>query len=461
MMFYNFKEVIPQSQIGVKAHYFKELMDMNVLLPNSFVVTKDFLKRLLESNDIEDDFNSLLLRLKTNFDLKISENIKRLISNLTISVELSEQLNKEYLKLGYNSDEVNSAFDLVSKPVVVVRSSDENKKLDTFTNVKDKTELLKALKSCWQSYFNKETFSEQTTMALIVQLMIKTDKSGWVDYSDNLEIKSFWGQAGFIGKCQPDNILIDANITKIVSKQRGEQNKAFVLDKSSYVEKLIPESLRNHFVLDDKELNEIIGISKKLKQKFNQFSFEFGFAKKKLYILNIKVNNKEENIINIQDNDIQDNEQSIEVQNETHNSILDMYEPDVVKDVQDNSVKDAVTDTNNSNKVYENQNEFNDSNFDQILNTNDNNDVNKTSNEDNSTMIKMNPVESNLESYDIKIQPSDENNKQSDVAQKNNDVNEDSAIKIIDETIEKYITINPNLKDVFVLLKKELIDELK
>ncbi len=426
MLIYDFNEQADLKNIGIKAFNFRKLIENGLKIPKGFVVTRDFFRRMLEFNEIVSDFNNFV-------DEKKFENVKRLIANMNISNEFANELYKHYSALCYSENA--TASDLLKGCSVAVRASDESKKLDTFTNVKDKNELFKALKSCWQSYFSEETFNQNNSMALIVQKMLKTDKSGWVEIGEKVEVKAFWGQAGFIAKCYPDIYFVNMSDFSVLERKKGLQNKAFVLENNTYTEKLIPERYKSRYVLDEFELDKVLKIAKSIKEIFGNCSFEFGFSGDEVYVLNIRASAvvDEQTTVVLDSFSTTESHESAEekqgTKEEEGNDVLD--EDDSILNMYEETTKADVVEDSNSEPIREVQQE-------------------PVKEEKKGDVRVLNEIEEQFH------QETDEE----DVEEIINE-SEESELEAIKKIIDKYIIINPNLKDVFELLKKDIEDAVR
>ncbi len=423
MLICDFNEQADLKNIGVKAFNFRKLIENEIKIPRGFVVTRDFFIKMLEFNEIVPDFNNFVNEKKF-------ENVKRLIANMNIPNDFANELYKHYSALCYSHNA--TASDLLKGCNVAVRASDENKKLDTFTNVRDKNELFKAMKSCWQSYFSDETFSGNNSMALIVQKMLKTDKAGWVEIGEKVEVKAFWGQAGFIAKCYPDIYFVNLSDFSVLERKKGLQNKAFVLENNTYTEKLMPERYKSRYVLDEFELDKVLKIAKSIKEIFGNCSFEFGFSDNEVYVLNIRASA----VVDEQTTVVLDSFSTREKRKDAKEE-EDRKEQNIVNEIPDDSILSMYEETTKTdgNIVFEEEAV--------TLKEENKEDVNAQHN-------ALNEIEEQFH------QEKDREDVEEIITE-----SEKSELETIKKIIDKYIIINPNLKNVFELLKKDIEDAVR
>ncbi len=274
---------------GSKAVELKKLVELGFNVPKFFVVTQEVFDAVLELNDAKTEMEFLNTKLKGGNVKEILERQSNLISNLKIPDQIADELYKRYLKLGYHPGAVKSAFDLVKQQreiFVALRCSDPNPFLDTYTNIKGKSELIKAIKLCWMSHFSLKAYEyrqkhpAQEPIALIVQRMVLTEKAGEVDSPEQgvLRIRAFWGQTGFLRHVKPDEYFVSEETNQISSKRVGLQQHMFILDtqKESFTKRGLPEEAKDTQVLEEDEIVSIARIAHTVRQHLGNVSVEFG-----------------------------------------------------------------------------------------------------------------------------------------------------------------------------------------
>jgi phosphoenolpyruvate synthase/pyruvate phosphate dikinase len=272
-----------------KVKFLNFLSDNKIPFPKTFVITYDSLLDLFSSNGFINEYNQLISSLKFQKDQRILDKIFSVIKNLNPNENFLDNLNKLYSATCYNG-QTPTSYELQNKCFLVVRASDADKNIDTFTNIKNKEELFKAIKSCWASYFKIDTFDINNSMNLILQKMVKSEKSGNVNvYPDSININAFWGQTGFINKVAVEFWSYSPNSNSVIEHNKQIQDFAFGIDDNGvFVKKLIPPELQSKPVLNEKELKQIVDLSKYLLKNFGKSNFEFGFEKGRVTVITLK-----------------------------------------------------------------------------------------------------------------------------------------------------------------------------
>ncbi len=305
---------------GGKGANLAEMYNMGIPVPPGFVVTAQAYNEFVEKAGIKQKIQELLSRIdyeNTKQLDEITKNIRALIIDSEFPKELREEIIEAYENLNTSGfDEKSSALDILktSEPVfVAVRSSATTEDLaeasfagqqETYLNIKGKDALLDAIKKCFASLFtsratyyrHKKGFShEKSSLAVVVQKMIDSDKSGVIfskDPSfknDNIIIEAVWGLGEGIvsGKISPDEYIVSRQDLEIKKITIG--NKKIAITRDSSGDKLVvklTESKSKQQVLKNHEIKKLAEIALKLEEHYKKpQDIEFAIENSEIYIV--------------------------------------------------------------------------------------------------------------------------------------------------------------------------------
>ena len=266
--------------IGKKPILMKKLVEAGISVPQYFVISNELFENISNSPTFE---SKQVLKIK--FPDKIID-----------------EIYKSYVKLGYDPERVRSAFDLLKsnrEPTVAVRCVDSNVYLDTYTNIKGKEELIKAIRLVWASRFNNQAEQywkthEKEPNAIVVQKMVLSEK-GIVVHSENpgqLIIRAFWGQTGFLRHLNPDAYKVNESTEEVISRETGQQKSLYMLDpaQDTFAKKELPTEAIGTAVLNDEEITKVTRLMKKIRGILGHVSVEMSLSNGVLSVVNVKDN---------------------------------------------------------------------------------------------------------------------------------------------------------------------------
>jgi len=305
---------------GGKGANLGEMYKLKLPIPPGFVVTaqaydyfiekagiKDEIKRILEEIDYENTKN-LEEKTKQIRDLIVRSKLPKEIENEII--ESYETLNVDKSKVkGHAMNILKAGSESV---FVAVRSSATAEDLatasfagqqDTYLNIKGNTQLLESVKKCFASLFtaratyyrHKKHFKhEEVSLAVIVQKMIDSDKSGVIFTKDpahkneNTIIEAVFGLGEGIvsGKISPDKYIISKE-PEILDKKIAIKKIAITRDSSGKKEviKLKQEKAKSQ-VLQNHEIIKLAEYGLKLEEHYKKpQDIEFAIENENIYIL--------------------------------------------------------------------------------------------------------------------------------------------------------------------------------
>lgn len=206
---------------------------------------------------------------------------------------------------------VIEAYDELGEIPVAVRSSATAEDLseasfagqhDTYLNVQNKEALLKAIKECWASlwtarailYRLNQGISPEVSLAVVVQEQISAEVSG-VAFSinpgnnsyDEAVINSNFGLGESIvsGQVTPDTFVVDKVSLRILQKQLGTKETAFICKTEGGIEKQTPAD-PNAPSLTGEQVIVITKLVTKVESHYGKpMEIEWAYANGQLYLL--------------------------------------------------------------------------------------------------------------------------------------------------------------------------------
>ncbi|MEK6847773.1 MAG: phosphoenolpyruvate synthase [Nanoarchaeota archaeon] len=305
---------------GGKGANLAEIYNLGVPVPPGFVITAQAYDYFIKKAGLNDKIKTLLEKINYEETAELDEitkKIRELIENSRLPMEMEEEILEAYKVLGTEDNEAkehaNHFLEDSSKNIfVAVRSSATTEDLadasfagqqETFLNVKGKEQLVSSIKKCFASLFtsratyyrNKKGFKhEKSSLAVVVQKMIDSDKSGVIfskDPSRNREdvvIEAVWGLGEGIvsGKITPDSYLVSRKF-QILEKEIGNKKIAITRGVSGDEEvvKLNEERSRQQ-VLKDHEIIKLAEIALRLETHYQKpQDIEFAIENNEIYIV--------------------------------------------------------------------------------------------------------------------------------------------------------------------------------
>jgi pyruvate,water dikinase len=211
---------------GGKGANLGDMAQMNLPIPPGFVITAPAYQMMLEQAGLLAKIETLLTGLDRNNSNQLQQieaQIRQLFNGINIFDDLQQAILDSYTALGDNVP-------------VAVRSSATAEDLagasfagqqETFLNVVGTEALLDAVRNCWSSLFTSQAIfyrsqrgfaDTQVSMAVVVQRMINSEKSGVCFTVDpvmrnyyQMVIEGVWGLGEGIvsGTITPDHYKVD------------------------------------------------------------------------------------------------------------------------------------------------------------------------------------------------------------------------------------------------------------
>ena len=295
-----FKDISKEDiiSVGGKAANLGEMFS-KFSIPDGFCITVSAFEKFLDDSKIKDKMIDYLQNINFN-NLKELESASQKIRKLIINSKIPKEIEKLIIK---NYNKING--------FVAVRSSAVAEDLEqasfagqqsTFLNVKGDKDLIKFVKECWASFYTaraivyreKYKFNHQPKMAVVVQQMVDSKKSGVIftvnpitKNKDEMIIEATFGlgEAIVSGMVTPDNYLIDKKNQKVLKEIINEKKIAIVRQNGKNKTLKLNSEKANERTLNDKELNQLIDESLKI-EKYYKKPMDIEWAiDDKIYIL--------------------------------------------------------------------------------------------------------------------------------------------------------------------------------
>jgi len=308
--------------VGGKAANLGEMLKIKMPVPQGFVIIASAYEYFLEKTDLKKKIYEML-KIDVEDTKKLEEvakEIRNMIENASIPKDMGEEIVEAYEVLSFDDDLLENAtpdaLNILKRgkePIfVAVRSSataeDSSKasfagQQETFLNVKGKIELIEAIKKCFASLFTarsiyyriKKGFKhEDVLIAVVVQVMVNSDKSGVIFSRDpvkdpeNIVIEAVFGLGEGVvsGRIQPDHYLINRDL-KILEKKIADKKVALFRNSSGKTELVrLTEERSKSQVLSEYEIKLLANYALKLEEHYNSSQdIEFAVSSGEIHIV--------------------------------------------------------------------------------------------------------------------------------------------------------------------------------
>mgnify|MGYP001614444616 FL=1 len=307
---------------GGKGANLGEMYNAKMPIPPAFVVTTSAYNTYIEKTNIKNKIKQILESINVDNTNELDEKakqIRELIINEEIPEEIKIPIEEAYEHLSTDKQSLQlakgDALSILKKsqePIfVAVRSSATTEDLadasfagqqETYLNIKGNHQLIKAIKYVFASLFTsraiyyrkKRGFSnEKFSLAVIVQKMINSDKSG-VMFSKNpikknnsilIEAVFGLGEGIVSGKINPDSYEISEDL-EIISKKIGNKKTAIVRTAGGETKEinLTNEKLKSQ-ALTDSEIISLANLAIKIEDHYKKpQDIEFAIENREIFI---------------------------------------------------------------------------------------------------------------------------------------------------------------------------------
>lgn len=272
-------------EAGGKGANMGEMVAAHLPVPPGFVVLRDSYLASMSSALVSDELNAAhreaLLRAGDPglFD-DLCATMKALVIKAGMPDDVREAILSSYRALGPNC-------------FVAVRSSATGEDgadasfagmNETFTNVRGEQDLIEAVRNCWASLFGARVvayrasrgFAADPAMAVVVQLMIASERSGvaftadpTTDATDRVVIEAAFGQGEVVvsGSVEPDTYVVAKDGGEILSRRIGLKSFKIVRGSDGKDQRVeLDRAQAESVVLNDDEVREIAAIAVRSEQ---------------------------------------------------------------------------------------------------------------------------------------------------------------------------------------------------
>ncbi|MEK6945225.1 MAG: phosphoenolpyruvate synthase [Nanoarchaeota archaeon] len=306
---------------GGKGANLSEIYNLKVPVPPGFVITAQAYDYFIRKAGLDNKIKLLLSSISYENTKQLDE-VTHQIRTLITNAEMPEEMEKEIIEAydilsfkdpGISSGPIHNIFKNAAEPAfVAVRSSATTEDLaeasfagqqDTYLNVKGRSDLIINVKKCFASLFTsratyyriKKGFKhEQASLAVVIQKMVDSDKSGVIfskdpSYkNDHVIVEAVFGLGEGIvsGAVTPDTYLVSPEM-KIVDKKIAIKRTAYTRDSSGNEEivKLKDEKSKSQ-VLKDHEIIKLANIAKHLEEHYKKpQDIEFAIEGDEIFIV--------------------------------------------------------------------------------------------------------------------------------------------------------------------------------
>jgi rifampicin phosphotransferase len=224
---------------GGKGANLGELSQAGFDVPPGFVITTATYDLLLQENNLQPRLADLLVALDDdNPDSvkNISQQIQDILQQITIPVEIEDEVLKAYRELGNGAVAVRSSATAEDLPQAAFAGQQE-----TFLNVIGEQALMEAIRACWMSLWSERAILyrarqnvDQSTvkLAVVVQKMVPAEVAG-VMFTANpvsgardeliIDANPGLGEAVVSGMVTPDHFIVNKRSRRIKEKQLGKR----------------------------------------------------------------------------------------------------------------------------------------------------------------------------------------------------------------------------------------------
>ncbi len=308
--------------VGGKGANLGEIYNLKIPVPPGFVVTVQAYNYFIEKSGVQGKIKELLEKINYENTKKLentTKQIRQLIVNSKLPKDLEEEIIESYENLDIEDsggeEKERTALDIIEKKseynFVAVRSSATTEDLEdasfagqqeTFLNVHGNEELLLKIKECFASLFTaratyyrqKKGFKHDAGLAVVVQKMVDSDKSGVIfskDPSfknDNIIIEAVFGLGEGIvsGRISPDRYIVSKDF-EILEKEIADKKIAITKDPGGKkIEIKLPEEKSHLQVLKEFEINKLAEFALKLEEHYKKpQDIEFAIEGEGIYIV--------------------------------------------------------------------------------------------------------------------------------------------------------------------------------
>ena len=267
-------------EAGGKGANMGEMVKAGLPVPPGFVVLRDSYLASMSAAGVADELNTahrdavLHAGDPAQFD-QMCQKMKAIVMRAGMSGEVREKILQSYRAMGPDC-------------FVAVRSSATGEDgadasfagmNETFTNVRGEQDLIQKVQECWASLFGPRVvayrasrgFHADPAMAVVVQLMIASERSGvaftadpTTDATDRVVVEGAFGQGEVVvsGSVEPDTYVVSKANGEILSRRMGYKSFKIVRGDDGKDQRVdLDEAQAESQVLSDDEVRRIAEIA--------------------------------------------------------------------------------------------------------------------------------------------------------------------------------------------------------
>jgi pyruvate,water dikinase len=267
-------------EAGGKGANMGEMVAAELPVPPGFVVLRDSYLASMRGAGVSDELNAahrqalLASGDPDRFD-EMCAKMKALVLQAGMAEDVRDRILEAYRAMGTDS-------------FVAVRSSATGEDgadasfagmNETFTNVRGEQDLIEMVRQCWASLFGPRVvayrasrgFTADPAMAVVVQLMIASERSGvaftadpTTDATDRVVVEGAFGQGEVVvsGSVEPDTYVVAKETGEILSRRMGYKSFKIIRGSDGKDQRVeLDEAQAVAQVLSDEELREIAAIA--------------------------------------------------------------------------------------------------------------------------------------------------------------------------------------------------------
>lgn len=296
--------------VGGKCANLGEMVKVGLPVPPGFGVTAQSFKKFLKVKKLDKKIYAILKKTDVNNPTELERNTER-IRKMIIKSSVPREIKTK----------IFSAYDalfrkrLMKYDIVIARSSATAEDLPDASfagqqvsvyNIRNKKELLEAVKKCWASLFTaRSTFyreskgfkHEKVLIAVAVQKHLRSDKSG-VGFTvhpstgdkNQVMIESSWGQGDMVvsGAVTPDTFILNKKTGKTIERHisNKDEMKIFDVKKGGLKKITVPPKKQKIPSLTHKELKKLYELALRLEKHYKRpQDFEWAIEDNKVYVV--------------------------------------------------------------------------------------------------------------------------------------------------------------------------------
>ncbi|MBB3037173.1 phosphoenolpyruvate synthase [Hoyosella altamirensis] len=273
------------SEAGGKGANLGELQAAGLPVPGGFVVLGIGYALSMDRGGVAGELSALhreaLSRAGDSDQLnEICDRLQSLTHKAAMDDNIREQIAAAYTALG-TSESVAVRSSAIGEDSLATSFAGMNA---SFTNVIGEDAVISAVQRCWSSLFTprvinyraSQRITSDPVMAVVVQKMLKSDRSGVAFTADPstgnsgviiIEAASGQGEVVVSGAVEPDHYVVSKSDMKVKSTHLGHQTFEIIADESGG-DRQVPVDRHTQRVLNDREVETIARLARRAEDHY-------------------------------------------------------------------------------------------------------------------------------------------------------------------------------------------------